>query len=201
MSRRLPALLVAGLFLAGALAGCGVTTDRAPRALDLDEVPAELLAADPVTTTTTVPVGTSTRIRIYLVGGGAGGGRERLVAVERSVQAPATVERAISSLISGTNREEATRGLRSAILPATIVNSVEVESNIAIIDLVESAIAQNPIDLIIALAQMVYSATELPGVGGVRITLDGKRASVPTGSGIQSTTTLGRASYAAYAPL
>jgi spore germination protein GerM len=75
-----------------------------------------------------------------------------------------------------------------------------VESKIAIIDLVNSAIANNA-DLILALAQMVYSATELPGVGGVRFTLDGKRAEVPTGSGIQSTTPVGRASYAAYAPL
>lgn len=202
MSRRVPALL-AGLALAGALAGCGVTTDSAPRALNLDEVPADLLASDPVTTTSSVPVGTSARVRIYLVGrgGGGGDGAERLVPVERSVQAPATVERVLSSLISGPNREEANRGLRSAILPGTIVNSVRVESNIAIVDLVESPIARDHIDLILALAQMVYSATELQGVGGVRITLDGERASVPTGSGIQTTAPLGRAFYAAYAPL
>jgi hypothetical protein len=197
MIRRELALLL-GLALVGALAGCGVPSDSAPRALPLAEVPADLLAVDPVTTTTTVPVGTSTRVRIFLVGGGSPA--ERLVSVDRPVESPATVERVLSALLSGPNREESARGLRSAIRPGTIVNSARVESKIAIIDLVNSAIANNA-DLILALAQMVYSATELPGVGGVRFTLDGKRAEVPTGSGIQSTTPVGRASYAAYAPL
>ena len=198
MIRRL-SVLVSGLAVVGALAGCGVPSDRAPRALPAGEVPAELLAADPITTTSTVPVGTSTRVRIYLVGGA--GTSERLVPVERSVQSPATVERVLSTLISGPNREEAARGLRSAILPGTIVNTALVESNIAIVDLVKSAIARNTTDLILAIAQMVYSATELQGVGGVRFTLDGERAEVPIGSGIQSTAPVGRAAYAAYAPL
>jgi spore germination protein GerM len=199
MSRRV-LVLALGLYGAAALAGCGVPSDSAPRALPGDAVPAELLASDPVSTTTTVPVGTSTRVRIYLVGGG--GASEHLVAVERLVQAPPTVERVLSALIRGPNREEAGRGLRSAILPGTILNSALVESNIAIVDLVKSAIAVNSsTDLILALAQMVYSATELQGVGGVRFTLDGDRAKVPTGTGIQSETPVSRASYAAYAPL
>jgi spore germination protein GerM len=197
MIRRLTVGLV-GLALAGTLSGCGVPTDAAPRALPAGAVSADLLASDPVTTSTTVPVGTSTRIRIYLVGGG--GDTERLVASERPVQSPATVERALSALVSGPNREESARGLRSAIRPGTIVNSARVESNIAIVDLVNSAIAANA-DLILALAQIVYSATELPGVNAVRFTIDGLRAEVPTGSGIQSTTPVGRAAYATYAPL
>jgi spore germination protein GerM len=197
MIRRLTVGLV-GLALAGTLSGCGVPTDAAPRALPAGAVSADLLASDSVTTSTTVPVGTSTRIRIYLVGGG--GDTERLVASERPVQSPATVERALSALVSGPNREESARGLRSAIRPGTIVNSARVESNIAIVDLVNSAIAANA-DLILALAQIVYSATELPGVNAVRFTIDGLRAEVPTGSGIQSTTPVGRAAYATYAPL
>jgi spore germination protein GerM len=197
MIRRLTVGLV-GLGLAGTLSGCGVPTDAAPRALPAGAVSADLLASDPVTTSTTVPVGTSTRIRIYLVGGG--GDTERLVPSERPVQSPATVERALSALVSGPNREESARGLRSAIRPGTIVNSARVESNIAIVDLVNSAIAANA-DLILALAQIVYSATDLPGVNAVRFTIDGLRAEVPTGSGIQSTTPVGRAAYATYAPL
>jgi spore germination protein GerM len=196
MRRRRTSAVLAGLFMAGALAGCGVPADSAPRALPLDEVPADLLASDLVTTTSTVPVGTTARALVFLVGGGGGG--ERLVPVERPVQAPVTVERVLSALISGPNREEINRGLRSAILPGTIVNSVRVESNIAVVDLVKGNIAVGGTDLILALAQIVYSATEL--VGGVRITLDGDRATVPIGSGIQSTAPLGRAAYAAYAP-
>lgn len=197
MIRRLSVLLL-GLSLVGGLAGCGVPTDSAPRALPAGVVSADLLAVDPVTTTSTVPVGTSTRVRIYLVGGA--GAAERLVPVERPVQSPATAERVLSALVSGPNREESARGLRSAIRPGTIVNSARVESNIAIVDLVNSAVAASA-DLILALAQMVYSATELPGVNAVRFTLDGERAEVPTGNGIQSTAPVGRASYAAYAPL
>jgi spore germination protein GerM len=146
-----------------------------------------------------VPLGSTARVRVYLVGGVEA---ERLVPVERTVQAPADVERVLAQLALGPNREEEGRGLRSAILPGTVINSVLVESNIAIVDLPKGrSIARQGTDFILALAQMVYTATELSGVGGVRFTLDGERANVPNGTGVETAGPIGRVSYAAYAPL
>lgn len=196
MSRRLFLVLVSALVLAGA--GCGVPTDGGPRALPDDAVPSDLLALDPITTTTTVPVGFSTSVRIYLVGGPIGS--ERLVSVERAVQTPATVERILDQLTLGPTPDETERGLRSALLPGTTVNSVLVESGIAVVDLAEKALAVIGTDYILALAQLVYTATELQSVGAVRFTVDGRRASVPTGTGEETPTAVGRATYAAYGP-
>lgn len=191
--------LLAVLILGGALAGCGVPTDSVPRALPEDEVPAELLAIDPVTTTSSAPLGQTTRVRVFLIGGR--GDAERLVPVERTIQAPATVERVLAQLTLGPNREEEARGLRSAILPGTVINSVLVESSLAIIDLAKGrGISVSGTDRILALAQMVYSATELRDVGGVRFTVDGTRAETPTGTGVLTSGPVGRAAYAAYAP-
>ncbi len=192
--------LLAVSILLLALTGCGVPTDAAPRALPENEVPAGLLAIDPVTTTSTVPVGSTDRVRVFLVGGGAG--TERLVPVERTVQAPATVERVLAVLTLGPKREEEDRGLRSALLPGTVINSVLVEANVAIVDLSKGrGISVSGTDRILALAQMVYSATDLREVNAVRFTLDGARAETPTGTGVLTTGPVGRASYATYAPL
>ncbi|MGH8972999.1 MAG: GerMN domain-containing protein [Acidimicrobiia bacterium] len=198
MTRRRPALLLL-LTLALAVAACGVPTNARPRALPDAVVPRDLVAANPVTTSSTVPLGSTARVRVYLVGGVES---ERLVPVDRTVQAPADVERVLAQLALGPNREEEDRGLRSAILPGTVINSVLVESNIAIVDLAKGhSIARQGTDFILALAQMVYTATELSGVGGVRFTLDGERANVPNGTGVETAGPIGRVSYAAYAPL
>ena len=198
MSRRRLAALV--LAVVAVVAGCGVPTDDGPRALPAGEVPAELLGTDAVTTTSSVPLGQTARVRIFLVGGA--GDTERLVSVERTVQAPATVERMLAQLTLGPNREELSAGLRSALLPGTVINSVVIEANIAIIDLAEGrGISASGPDKILALAQMVYSATELREVGGVRFTVDGTRAETPTGTGVLTTGPVGRAAYAEYAPL
>ena len=193
---------VVGLVLGLALGGtaCGVPTDDGPQALPAGAVPPDLLAANPVTTSTTVPLGSTARVRVFLVGGVEP--NPRLVAVDRVVQAPANVERVLAQLALGPQREEESRGLRSAILPGTIINSVLVESNIAIVDLDKGhSISRAGTDFILALAQMVYTATELPGVGGVRFTVDGDRANVPNGTGVETAGPVARASYAAYAPL
>lgn len=192
-------LLLAVLVLALALVGCGVPTDGSPRALPDDLVPAELVAANPVTTTSSVPLGSTARVRVFFLGGA---GTERLVPVDRTVQAPADLERVLAQLTLGPNRDEVGRGLRSAILPGTVINSVLVESNIAIVDLAKGhSISRDGTDFILALAQMVYTATELAGVGGVRFTLDGQRANVPNATGVETAGAVGRGSYAAYAPL
>lgn len=192
MSTIIRAVLVT--LLAGA--ACGAPIDDQPRALPPGDVPYGLLAADPVSTTTTLPSATSSRVTIFLVGGSG-----RLVAVERPVLAPASVERVVRALLNGPTDEEVRRGLRSAVNPATTMLSAPVEAGIAIIDLSgDFAVGTGP-EVIVALAQIVYTATALGGVGGVRFTLEGRPAEIPTGDGSGTTAPVGRAAYASFAPL
>lgn len=53
---------------------------------------------------------------------------------------------------------------------------------------------------ILALSQIVYTATALDGIGGVEIWVDGGPAEVPTAQGSLKRGALTRADYAAIAP-
>lgn len=177
-------------------AACGVPTDVRPRTLPPDEVPFGLLVADPTSTTTTVPPGSSSRVVIFLVAG------DNLVKAERVVAAPASVEKVLKALVSGPLDSERARGLATAINPATMVLGASVESDIATIDLSRDfAVGSTTQQAIVALAQIVYTATELANVTGVRFTLDGNPAQVPQGDGTITSAPVGRATYASYAPL
>lgn len=193
--RPVPVLLVV---LAAALlaAGCRAPIDETPRALPIEDVPFDLLDAESSTTTSTVvPSGSTSAVTIYLIG------RERLVAVERAVEAPADVEKVLKVLISGPTEEDVRKGLRTAISPGTVINSAPVRAGITTIDLAGGFAAGGLPEQILGFAQMVYTATSLGGVVGVRFTLNGQTASVSQGDGTQTQTAVGRAAYATLAPL
>jgi len=190
--RTLSLLVVVAL----APAGCGTPTDGSPRALPVDDVPFGLLEADPVTTTsTTASTGSTSTVTLYLVG------PTRLVAVERTVAAPADVEKVLGALVSGPTEAETSRGLRTAISPATLVLAAPVEAGIATIDLAGGFTVGELPEQIVGFAQLVYTATSLGGVVGVRFTLNGVRALVPQGDGTTTQAPVGRAAYASFAPL
>lgn len=187
-------------------AGCGMPTDGSPRALPPDDVPFGLLEPDPVSTTTTAaPSGASSLVTIYLVGPQpcrtSSSSLPCLVAVERRVSAPATVEKVLDALVLGPNDAETDRGLRTAISPATEVLSAPVEAGIATIDLASGFTVGELSEQIVGFAQFVYSATSLSGVAGVRFTLNGAPAQFPQGDGTTTQTPVGRAAYASLAPL
>lgn len=195
MIRRAVPVVVAVLMAAAAVA-CGAPTDAEPRALDTEDVPFDLLSADPVTTTSTrPPTGTSSIVQIFFMG------QDHLVPVERAVSAPASVEKVLKALISGPTEEERRRGLRTVINPGATVLTAPVEDNIATVDLSGAYFLSDALeDQIVGLAQTVYTATNLGGVVGVRFTIDGKRAEVPIDKASLTSTPVGRASYAKYAP-
>jgi spore germination protein GerM len=190
----LSALVVAGL----ALVGCGVPTDRVPRSLPASEVPFNILASDVVTTSTTVSSSPTALATIYLVA--KAGDRDRLQAVDRLVPTPPTVEKVVRKLLSGASDAEARRGLRTAVPAGTTILSAPVASAIATIDLSGAFVRGTSQEQIIALAQIVFTATSLPGVVGVRFTLEGRPTEVPAGDGTLTQAPLGRASFASYGP-
>ena len=175
-------------------AGCGVATDDGPRALPRGDVPFELLAPSTTTVSSTTPVAVTTEVPVYLVGAG------RLNVVRRLVESPPSLFRAIESLLAGPTAEEAGAGLRSAVTNQTRLLSVRVQSGVATIDLSGEFATIGGQEQILALAQLVYTATAAQGVLGVRFSLDGKTVEVPRGDGTLSQEPLGPADYAGLAP-
>ena len=193
--RRLWICVTAALVAVLGTGACGAPTDDNPRALDASDVPFDLLGANSSTTTTTSVSGTSSDITVYFMGP-----EDRLVGVARKVTSPASVEKVLRQLVAGPTEEERARGLRTSINPASTVLTAPVENQIATVDISGAYFLGSGQDQIAALAQTVYTATNLGGVIGVRFLFQGKPAKVPDASGAQTALPVGKAAYAKYAP-
>lgn len=190
MARATSLIVACGLFLA---AGCGVPSDGSPRLLAEADVPFNLLApSTTVVTSTTVPL--PEPVTVFLVGA------ERLAAVGRQVSRPASVREALEALLTGPAEAEAAQGLRSAVNVQTRLLSVEVQEGIALVDLTGAFATVSGQEQILAVAQLVFTATAVEGVLGVRFALDGQPVEVPRSDGTLAQRPVGRADYAALAP-
>lgn len=174
--------------------GCGISTDAAPRALPRRDVPFDLLAPAATAPTTTVVVAVSTEVPIYLVG------PDQLVVARRLVESPPSLFRALESLLAGPTAEESAAGTRTAISNQTRLLSVRTQSGVATLDLSGDFATIGGRDQVLAVAQLVYTATAAPGVLGVRFSLDGKPVEVPRGDGTLTQEPLNPSDYSAVAP-
>jgi spore germination protein GerM len=186
-TRRRAAILAAGLLWL--LAGCGVPADRAPRSIPDEEVPFGLLATTGPATTR--PASTTGAV-VFLVEG------DRLAAVRRQVPAPATPDAVLATLAAGPTPPEAAAGLRTALV--TGVGLSQVAAGTATIRLDRDFVAADLHEQILALAQLVYTVTELPGLRGVQFAFDGQPAEVPTARGRLQAGAVSRADFAAIGP-
>ncbi|MGH8998279.1 MAG: GerMN domain-containing protein [Acidimicrobiia bacterium] len=195
MRRLLTATIVLALATAAG-GGCGVPTDETARDLPAGEVPADLAAAEPAVTTTTAPPSRPVDVTVYMMG------TDRLVAVNRQVGSPATPEKVVAALQRGPNEEEVRRGLRTAMIRATVIRDVSTDgtSRIAQVDF-EGFLPPAGPEQVSALAQIVYTLTELDNVTGVNFTHQGRKTNVLTQNGSSNGLPLGRAAYARLAPL
>jgi hypothetical protein len=193
-------LVVAGLVLAAlAGAGCGIPTEDSATLARPADVPFDLLAEVPETTSTTVSSSSGSSVMakatIFLVQG------ERLAPVERDVPAPATGEGVLEALERGPTRSEAALGLRSALVGRDVMRSIGISGGIASVDLGPDFTDIVGRDQIMALAQIVSTVTGLAGVGRVSFTLEGVPVGVPRGDGAVTTESVSRDDYALLAPV
>jgi hypothetical protein len=196
--RKLIAILALAGVGAGAAAGCGIPTEDTAILARSEDVPFDLMAEIPETTSSTSgsPSGTSTtRATIFLVQG------ERLAPVERDVPAPPSGDGVIEALERGPTRSEAALGLRSALVGSDVIRSIGVTGGIARVDLGTGFTDIVGRDQIMALAQIVSTVTGLPGVGRVAFTLAGEPVGVPRGDGAVTTESVSRDDYALLAPV
>ncbi len=176
--------------------GCGVRSDARPRALPADRVPFGLLEASAATTAvpSTSPSVPKAPVFVYFVLGG------RMYPVLRQVNAPATVPKSLSALVFGTQADEASQGIRSAINPAAGVQARSIDATTFLVDLSAEFVQGSTSEQVLGLAQIVYTATEISGVTGVLFTLNGEPIEVPTPSGSLTSGPIRREAFAEFAP-
>jgi len=158
-------------------AGCGIPTEATARPMDPNALPPSLVA----TTTTTVPSGGGGHpVKLFLVS--SRGDSEKLASIDADIlnvvdlsDLPRQVieqliAQAPKNSISGSNLTNAIPP-NAQVLNATVDGDV-LDLDLSALDQVESTRQR------LAVAQIVFTATNLEGIRGVRFSIDGEPASV-----------------------
>jgi hypothetical protein len=83
---------------------------------------------------------------------------------------------------------------------ADVIRSVDVTRGLATVDLSEAFADLGGADQLVALAEIVYTATARPGVGQVLFTLEGEPTEIPRGDGSLSSDAVTRSDFPTFAP-
>lgn len=183
--QRASASLLAASLLAVAvgLAGCtGVPTDAQPEPISSASLPDQLL---PSSTSTTSPTEASDEVLIYLVRGEPNS-EQQLIALRAKVPSAAPGELAESVLTflveNEPTAEHMADGLRSDIPEQVRVGDVVVDGTTATVD-ISGLEAVESTKQRLAVAQIVFTLTQLEGIDDVVILLDGQGKSLSTDIG------------------
>ena len=180
--------------LAVAATSCGVPQDPAPRVLDTSALPEELAQPSTTTSSTEAPVPRQA-VYLYFVDGEALG-----APVERDLATPAGPTAALEALIAGPTEEEASDGLTSVIPAGTVILTSDLTNGVLRVDLAEGALEQIEGELQrLAIAQLVYTATEPPGIDWLWVLIEGEPRALPTDEG-DVEAPVGRVHYASLGP-
>ncbi|MFN8024349.1 MAG: GerMN domain-containing protein [Acidimicrobiales bacterium] len=168
--RRLVAALVATL-TALALAACGISTESTPR--EINDV-----VEDATDETRTPTPGSG---QIFLVQANVAGAPSRLVPVSRELETdPASV---FEVLMAGPTDDEKADSTSSFLPTSLELRSSVLRSAVVELDVSDDLLGLASAQLVFALAQIVYTYDGLPGVDGVRITVEGQRQAWPDVNG------------------
>ncbi|MBC7372415.1 MAG: GerMN domain-containing protein [Frankiales bacterium] len=176
-SRRLLAVLTLALLLAG----CGIPTDPAPRALDPALAPFSRAAP------AVDPVGPG-RIALYFVREG------KAVLTIRPVRQSTPVPELLNLLLAGPTPSELAAGTSSLIPTTLTVQGIAVQSGVGVITLDGPA---GQLSQPLAFAQIVATLTSPGRLSGVRFRVAGEDLGVPRGDLSLSTEPLDQTDYAA----
>ena len=184
----LPATVV--LAAATMLVACGIPYDREPTITPGGVVMPVLAPSEPPTAGG--PPGPSgpqsPAVEVFLVQA------ENLVAVTRST-ARHELAGALLLLLGGPMETEFAAGTRTAISPQTELRSAGLENGTAVVDLSAAFVEVGGQEQILAVAQVVLTATAVPGVERVRFLLEGEAVEVPRADGTLTSDSLQAADY------
>ncbi len=181
------------------IAGCGLSPNDEPQAIDADDVPADLLDPNPPTSTTISDDAMATAT-VYLIV--REGDTTRLAPVERVVTDPTRPGPRINALLAPTSAEEQQEGLSSSIPADTVLIDTELRENDRelVVNLSGALFDIQGEELAIAFAQLVWTVTELDGVRQVSFEVDGEAYRAPDDEGIEQPGAVTRADYSSVAP-
>lgn len=191
-------LAVAGLLVSSG--GCGVAADKAPHAIEAEDLPADLLDPNPPASTT-LPGSTATAaVTVYLVV--RKGDTTRLAPVTRDVADPSRAADRIRALLMPTAAEEQEGGLISSIPADTVLldTTLAAADNELVVNLSGALFDVQGKELANAFAQLVWTVTELDGVRQVRFKVDGEAYRAPNDEGVEQDGAVTRGDYNALAP-
>lgn len=192
------AVCVAVLLALGALAtACGVPTSAAPKSIPSSQVPDHLLSpTGPLgATATTVPIAEPVTVTIYLVAPD-----QRLQAATRSVASPPLLS-SLEALLAAPSSSESKAGLSTALTAQVRVLSTTLRGHVAVVNFNEAFSQIANAEQLLAVAQVVFTATAISGVSSVQFQINGKATDVPTdANGAQVQRPVSRAEYAAESP-
>lgn len=170
---RRPVCVVLAVVL-GAVGGCGIESDSAPRDVGANE---RSLTGNAGSEGDEAG-GTS---RIYLVAPAEAGDPSLLRSTTRDVESGATP--LITSLLAGPNEEELASRLVTNIPQETELLSTRSSGDVLFVDLSPEITELSGELLVLAVAQIVFTATEIDGVRAVRLRVDGLDQRWPKGDG------------------
>ena len=171
------------------VAACGIPQDREPTITPGGVVlPAVAPSESPAPGGPVSPSSPYADVTLFLVRA------EHLVKVGR--RAPrADLIGALNRLLAGPREAEYAAGIRTAISPQTALRSARLEGDTAVIDLSAAFVEVGGTEQILAVAQIVLTATAVPGAARVRLLLEGQAVEVPRADGTLSSESLGAADY------
>ena len=187
-------VLVGGVALVVVVAsGCGVRSESSPTAIEPDDVPFGLLESEAGTADPDAGGFAATEVTIYLMGANG------LLPVDREVARPAGPRKILRALVAGPTPEESAFGLQSALDPEASVPEVERDGRRFRVELHEEFFTEGgpPSG---ALAQVVYTLTELEPRARVQFLVGGEPVEVPRGDGRLTSRPVDRDDYAEQAP-
>lgn len=176
MTRRTAVLVAAALLAASA---CEIQPDASPR----DVPPGERALLDPVDPGAGESEGAS---RVFLLASSEDEGERQLRSVSREVESTPTA--VLEELFLGPNQDEFEAGMRTALPAELTLHSARPIAGTLNVDLSPEILELGTSQLRLAVAAIVFTASELDGVRAVRLRVDGETRAWPDGSGeLQST--------------
>ncbi|WP_138761015.1 GerMN domain-containing protein [Modestobacter altitudinis] len=181
MSPRDRAGRAAALLMLAVTAACGVPTGGDPDPIAASDVPYGLAEATPSTSAAPSASAELDQPRVYLLAEDGA-----LVPQGRSLtdgQLADRLDELLDDLAAGPTADELTDRLSTALRPETSLTVQELSDRTATIDLGGTADAPSGQESRRAVAQIVLTATSLPGVDAVLLTRAGQQVDAPLPSG------------------
>lgn len=123
-----------------------------------------------------------------------------LVPVVRSVESPASAQKALAALAGGPTGDDLHQGFSTAIQSGAPLEVSGPEGETVTVDVPLDFAGGFVTQQITAFAQIVYTVTALPDITAVRFTSGGRPLQVPFGNGTTAAVPVTRLTYASLAP-